>query len=568
VYDAAVGTVARAWLVLALLVAPGVAPDAGAQAFDRPADERPELPPFGAAPAQPSLLPPPPDLAHVGPAPAPRFFVHGYRVLDCTVFSDAELARVLDPYNGREISSEELAEVRDALTRLYVDHGYVNSGALIPDQDMTDGIVEIQIVEGRLGAIRVSGQHWFREDRLRDRIAVGLSVPLDLPKLENNLQLLQQDPRIERVYARLLPSERVGEAVLMVRVEERSPYRLEVSTSNYDPVAFGGVRGQLRLGDDNVLGFGDAFDARLTVAHGLTRAEGRYEFPLDARGTVLQLRGEYSNSRVVEDPFDALDIETDYYAARIGVVHPLYRSPRGSVRAGLFFEWRRAETCFRALEDLIGCDPFDFVGAGAVSGTATVSVARFSTEWERLERNQVFAARSLLSVGLPVLGARSGGVFPDGRFVAWLGQFQWARRFEPWGVQAIFRTDAQLSNGALPNLEQFPVGGHASVRGYRENQLVRDEGVVASIELRLPVWRFEGRSIVELAPFFDFGYTNNLNRPTLEPDTLASVGVGLRLQPLPSVEAALYWGHQIESVPTSGNLQDDGIQFRVDWKPF
>lgn len=550
-----------------LWLATCVAPDAGAQPFDRPADERPERPPFE-APAQESVLPPSPDLSGTAAAAGPRFFVRGFRVVGSTVFSEEQLREVLDPYNGRELSSEQLVELRDLLTRLYVDRGYVNSGALIPDQDLTGGIVEIRIVEGRLGAIRIMGQRHFREARLRDRIALGLAVPLDLPRLEENLQLLQQDPRIERVYARLLPSERVGEAVLLVRVEEHSPYRVDMAVSNYDPVAFGGARGELRVAHENLLGFGDTLDARLLVAQGLKRTDWGYELPLNARGTLLQLRGEYSHSRVVEDPFDLLDIETDYYDARIGLLHPFYRSAHTSFRAGPIFEWRRAETCFRALQHLIGCDPFDFVGAGAVSGTATVSVLRFSAEWQRLERNQVFAARSLVSVGLPVLGARSGGVSPDGQFVAWLGQFQWARRFEPWGAQAIFRTDVQLSDGALPNLEQFPVGGHASVRGYRENQLVRDEGVVSSIELRLPVWRWEGRSIVELAPFFDFGYANNLDRPTPDPHTLASVGVGLRLYPLPSVQAQLYWGHQIESVPTSGNLQDDGIQFSVDWKAF
>jgi hemolysin activation/secretion protein len=197
-----------------------------------------------------------------------------------------------------------------------------------------------------------------------------------------------------------------------------------------------------------------------------------------------------------------------------------------------------------------------------------VSVLRLNFEWERLERNQVFAARSLLSFGLPVLGARSSRVFPNGQFVAWLGQFQWARRFEPWGIQTIFRTDVQLSSDPLPTLEQIPVGGHASVRGYRENQLVRDQAVITSLELRLPVWRVEGRSIVELAPFFDFGYAANRDRPTPGPDTLASAGVGLRLSPHSSIEALLYWGYQIDDVSTSGDLQDDGIQFRVRWNAF
>jgi hemolysin activation/secretion protein len=185
----------------------------------------------------------------------------------------------------------------------------------------------------------------------------------------------------------------------------------------------------------------------------------------------------------------------------------------------------------------------------------------------------------MLSVGLPILGASShdipasvlglGGLRqPDGQFVAWLAQLQWARRFEPWGVQAIFRVDAQLTSDTLPSLERFPLGGHLSIRGYRENQLVRDQGVVTSLELRLPIAPLEGRlGLFQLAPFADFGHATNRRNPTPDPTKLASVGIGL-LWRLGPVDASIYWGHHLVSVDTSGYLQDDGIQFRVGVRVF
>jgi hemolysin activation/secretion protein len=191
----------------------------------------------------------------------------------------------------------------------------------------------------------------------------------------------------------------------------------------------------------------------------------------------------------------------------------------------------------------------------------------------------VLAARSQLSIGLPILGATDrdipasalgvGGLRqPDGNFVAWLAQLQWVRRFQPWGVRTIARVDAQLASDALPSLERFPVGGHLSVRGYRENQIVRDQGVVVSLELRLPFEPFEGRAgLFELAPFADYGYANNRRNPTPHPDDLASVGIGL-LWSLGPVEAQIYWGHQLVDSDTSGDLQDDGVQFRVGVRVF
>jgi hemolysin activation/secretion protein len=573
----------RAWV---LAVAAAAAGPAAAQPFERPAQERPQLPPFaGPREARPQLAPP--QLPEPDPSLAggPRVLARGFQIEGSTVFTEQELRPLVAPYLGREIASEDLVAVRDAITRLYQEHGYLNSGAVIPDQDLEDGVVRIRIVEGRLSAIEVSGARHFRTDRLRHRVALGASTPLDVARLEEALQLLQQDPRIERVNASLRPGEAPGEAILEVRVEEARPWRLELWADNYANPLFGGFQGEAHLGDENLLGFGDAVGSRFRVAEGIFRVDGGYEFPVSARGTLLRVGAEYSDSKIVEDPFSELDIRTRYHSVHLGAEHPVYRTLQTSVRIGMLGDWRRAKTRICAFEDLLGgCDPFAFAGSGAdKGGETTVSLLRFTQELVRRDRDQVIAARSMLSVGLPVLGATDrdvpaselavGGLRqPDGSFVEWLAQLQWVRRFEPWGVQTIARLDAQLASDTLPSLERFPLGGHLSVRGYRENQIVRDQGVVASLEARLPLRPFDGRAgLFQLAPFVDFGFAKNRRNPTPDPETLTSVGIGL-LWGLGPVDAALYWGHQLTRLPpdveTSGDLQDAGVQFRVAVRVF
>ena len=58
-----------------------------------------------------------------------------------TVFSDAELAEVTAPYRNRELTTEDLERVRLELTMLYVNKGYITSGAVIPDQDVTGNLI-------------------------------------------------------------------------------------------------------------------------------------------------------------------------------------------------------------------------------------------------------------------------------------------------------------------------------------------------------------------------------------------------------------------------------------------
>ena len=109
-------------------------------------------------PPSPEVLPTPPLQPQDGVeklAPVFGVTVREIRVTGSTVFSPDELAQVARPFVDRKLTTEDLEELRQALTTLYTDQGYVNSGAFIPDQDVTDGILEVQLVEGILSDIQV-----------------------------------------------------------------------------------------------------------------------------------------------------------------------------------------------------------------------------------------------------------------------------------------------------------------------------------------------------------------------------------------------------------------------------
>ena len=190
---------------------------------------------------------------------------------------------------------------------------------------------------------------------------------------------------------------------------------------------------------------------------------------------------------------------------------------------------------------------------------------RLAGDWVRRTRDQVIAARSTLSIGLNAFNATSNETGPSAEFSALLLQFQTARRFASTGIQAVFRADTQLTHHQLLPLEQFAVGGALSVRGYRENQLVRDWGYSGSLELRFPLPVLLGRGdqpTLYVAPFVDVGGGWNNGRPTPKPRNIASTGVGLRWDPNEKVHAQLYWGLPLVNVDNPNNsLQDSGIHF-------
>lgn len=137
----------------------------------------------------------------------------------------------------------------------------------------------------------------------------------------------------------------------------------------------------------------------------------------------------------------------------------------------------------------------------------------------------------------------------------------------------LLRADVQLASTALVPIEQFGLGGLASVRGYRQDLLLVDNGVFASAEVQLPILRVpQLDGILQITPFIDFGTTwnNSSDRVTPDlPDTLASVGVGLRWSQGDRFTARIDWGIPLVSVDsTAGTWQENGVYFSIQYNPF
>lgn len=136
----------------------------------------------------------------------------------------------------------------------------------------------------------------------------------------------------------------------------------------------------------------------------------------------------------------------------------------------------------------------------------------------------------VLSLGIGALNATIHEEPPDSRFLAWRGQVQYVRLLAPETL-LVLRSDAQLANRTLLPLEQFGLGGIRSVRGYRQDVLLTDNGVLTSAEIRVPIYRtLQQRKVLQVIPFIDFGTTwNSSGRKNPDTNTLLGVGLGLQI---------------------------------------
>jgi hemolysin activation/secretion protein len=533
--------------------------------LQRPGESRPDLPEFGTPPPAELRTPAPPPPRQRRLSTEPLIFLRKVLFEGNTVFPDAELVAVAAPFVGREVTSAELQDLRYALSEYYVARGYVNSGAVLPDQDVVDGTVTYRIVEGQLTNITVTGTEGLQESYITNRLALGAGPPLNIEQLRERIQILLQDPLIERLNAELRPGLQPGDSVLDVAVTRTRPFELRASFDNDVSPSIGEFRGRIFGVARNLTGWGDVVDLLVGRTGGLDEIAGGVAVPINRHDTTLSLRFEINNADVVEEPLDELDIRSRQRSFEVGLRQPVYRTPRQQFDLGLTLARQHSETT------LLG-RPFSF-SPGEKNGESDVTVLRFSQSWVSRDVDQVIVARSTFNLGLDWLGAtNNSGSIADGQFLSWLGQAQWARRFGEGGPQLIFRTDLQLAKDALLPVEQFAIGGFESVRGYRKNTLVRDSGVVTSLEGRFPMFRLliPGLSLqaedgmVHLAPFVDYGRGWNRVEPSVGPKDISSLGVGLRWEVSPDILAQVYYGHALRDLDQpGGGLQNNGVFLSV-----
>jgi len=521
----------------------------------------------------PLLLPPLKEEQDQRLSSAASVYVKKFKLEGNTVYSDKDLEFILSPYEERKITSEELHDVKNKISLFYYSNGYVNSGAIIPDQKISNGNITIKIIEGTLPKITVSGNSWLKSNYIKRRLEIATGdgkTPLNINTLQDRLKIIKQNPRVDNINANLSPGLKLGEAELDVSIKEARPYFLSFEFNNSNSPSVGAYRGDIQFEHINVTGWGDSFRIKYGITDGLDTYSSKYEIPLSRWGTTFSLEADRSKSVVVASPFEGKDIKGDTTTMGCGFKHPFYKSVSSEFLMGLKFEHRKSNTYM--LDMNMSFNP------GVDNGESKVSVVRFSQEWIQRSLKQVLAARSTFSIGLDVLDAtkvetvitgNENATIPNGTFAAWLGQFQWIRRISE--TQLIARLDLRISDSPLLPIEKFAIGGRSTVRGYRENCMTPDNGLIASLEWRIPVaqWNIpeltnnQKQGMVYLAPFFDYGLGGNTKSADPEIRSISSLGLGFRWSISEKLYSEIYWGYALRDIDrtTEYDIQDDGIHF-------
>ncbi|HEY9646083.1 MAG TPA: ShlB/FhaC/HecB family hemolysin secretion/activation protein [Chroococcidiopsis sp.] len=511
------------------------------------------------APIVPSITAPSVDV----PAPTPlptdnttRIPVQRIEVLGSTIFSDSDFADIVQPViDGQTATLEDLQRVADGITQLYLDGGYITSRAVLVDQVIENGVVQIRVVEGALETIEVQGNRRVNTDYIRSRIALGGRAPLNQGRLEDQLRLLRLDPLFDNVEASLRAGTGLGQSILTVRVTEANPFFGEASIDNYSPPSVGSERLGIGLGYRNPTGIGDELFA--SYYHSTTSGSDVFDFsyraPVNPMNGTIQLRVAPSSYRITDPAVAAFDIEGNADVYEVSFRQPLVRSPREELALSVGFTYRDGETLI----------------SGVQIDSSTTSVVRFGQDYIRRDPTGAWAVRSQFNLGTGLFDATTDGE-PDGQFFSWLGQVQRVQILNPDNL-LIVQADLQLTPDPLLSSQQFVIGGGQSIRGFRQNARLGDNGFRLSVEDRFTLARNEsGIPTVQLAPFAEMGSVwNDSKNPNdlADQNFLAGIGLGLLWNPTPNLNIRLDYALPLVDLSDRGdNAQDEAFYFSIGYR--
>jgi hemolysin activation/secretion protein len=476
---------------------------------------------------------------------------------------------VTAPFVGRPISFAELLQAEAAVTKLYTGAGYINSGAVIPAGQTFSrrgGVVKIRVIAGGVEEILVRVEGRLNPGYVRSRLELATVKPLNRERLLKALQLLQLDPLIETISAELSTGTSPELSVLSVIVKEADTFYLEAFADNNRVSSIGNFERGIGLNQGNLTGLGDRLNFQYTNTDGSNAFYGNYTIPINPRNGTVSLTAQINLTRVIEEPFDRLDIkgDADYY--EVSIRQPILQSPERELAIGLSLSNEES------YNSLLGRG-FPLSLGASDRGRTAVSALRFFQEWTGRGARDVLALRSRFSLGVDLFNPTINESPPDNQFFSWRATGQYARLLAP-DTLLVVRSDLQIADRPLLSLEQFGIGGLYSVRGYSPYALLTDNGFFASAEVRLPIARVPSvDGLLQLAPFVDLGIGWNASGnpiPTPENDTLLAIGLGLQWRMGPNFFARFDWGIPLieQKTPRGEALIQQNIYFSINYRFF
>jgi hemolysin activation/secretion protein len=458
-----------------------------------------------------------------------QIYIQEYRVEGTHKLTELEVEEAIYPYLGPDRTTEDVERARAALEKAYQDKGYQTVTVQVPPQQVRNGVVVLQVIEGKVGRLRIRGSRYFSLSEIKKRapsLAEG-TVP-NFNDVTRDIVALNQLPDL-RVTPTLRAGIEPGTVDIDLNVKDTLPLHgnLELNNRNSPDTTSLRIDGAISYNNFWQLGHSAGFSFQIAPER-LSDAEvfaGYYlaRFP-GAEWFTLLLQGTKQNSNVSTLGSIVVAGRGSIFGARAIFSLPPGKDFYESISSG--FDWKH-------FDQRVG------LTTGALTSPVTyypVSTVYTATWVPKGSETDLDAG---ITFGIRGLGSKDNQ-FDNSRFKA-SGNFIYFRgdlshtHDLPGGGQIYVKVQGQVADQPLINSEQIAGGGLSTVRGYYEAEVLGDNGIFGTLELRSPSllgWMAKKEDEWRLYAFLDAG-TLTIRDPLpqqIDVFDLASWGFGTRIQ--------------------------------------
>lgn len=431
--------------------------------------------------------------------PEQRFDILEFVIDGNTVLPQTDLEEAVYPFLGEDRVAGDVDKARDALERLYREHGYQTVQVSIPRQGVENKIIHLQIVENPVGRLRVVDVKYHTPSDIKQNapaLAEG-TVP-NLNDVQKDIVALNQSADL-KVTPRLKAGLAPGTVDVDLEVEDTLPLHASIEVNNQHNQQTSALRTAATVSYDNLWQMGHSVSFTYQVA-----PQNRDDAEVFSGSYLARIpRSDWS--------FLAYAVKSNSEVAALANTDVIGKGTIFGARGILSLPG--TETFFQSLT--VGVDRKDLTQKVITAGTpadAPVLYYPMSVVYAPVWRDgDVLTQGSVaLNFALPGIGSDSRK-FDVQRFDAQRQYFYSKASLShtqplPFGAQAFVRVEGQIGNGPLLSSEQMSAGGANSVRGYLEAERLGDKGFQSTIELRSPLLDSLGYSLISgwrLAAFYD-----------------------------------------------------------------
>lgn len=415
-------------------------------------------------------------------APA-TFDLMELRIKGNTLLDKKQLERTIYPFLGPKKSIDNVENARGALEQLYRTKGYQTVAVDIPEQDVKNGIVYLQIVEGKISRLRVKDSRYFDQGRIKaavPELAEG-SVP-NFPKMQQQLAELSGQSSDRQIVPVLRAGETPGTLEVDLKVKDELPVHGKVELNGRNTSTTSRLRLVSSLRYDNLW-------------QRMHSASLMYQVSPEDNKQVDVWAGTYAMPIMDSDARLALYAVSSSSSAQVASAGALSVIGIGNIYGARFIKPLKAlDNYFHSLT--VGVDYKDFKEdlnlLGSDSIRTPISYLPFLAQYSGTARTEDSMTNFDIGLHFSVRGlGNTQTQFENKRFkaranYAYLSGNMKHRHNLPLDMELVARFAGQAADSPLISNEQFSLGGAQSVRGYFETQALADDAVFGSLELYSP----------------------------------------------------------------------------------